>query len=456
MEIFNSKFINEYAKKIFAFAYGKTGNIYDAEDLSQEILTSLFTSIPKYSKIENIDGFVWTICYHSWSNFYRKNKRHWDNDPIDDMEISDDSDVQNEVETAIFIGKMKTEIAYLSKLHRDIITMTYYDGKSSGQISKELNISDSTIRWHLVEIRKKLKGRIEMNNQNLNYKPIALKAWQNGDRNSTRGIGQYRLVDNICYLCYGAPLTIEEISRRLSVAAVFIEQHIEELVFMDYLKIVDGGKHQTNFFIRTQAFYEIERQYSYNNVKNKAGKLFEALEKRYGDIKAINFTGSDLDKDFVTWVLIHHLVNRLQNKANSIIWKKKEYLYCMPKRKDGSKHWLLAELQDDNYVTSLPEEVTEFDKKGEYRSSGAWAPNEICSFQVTSYATFQVGDRRIFWGDELQKISRIAEISRNNLTLSEYDKTLIAIYAEAGLAEVDGDRVRMLIPYLTKDEYEKL
>ena len=467
MDIFNAQFIDEYSKKILAFTYDKTGNIHDAEDLSQEILISLCTSIPKYSKIENMDGFIYTICYHCWSNFYKKNKKYWHNNAnIDDMNymnLPNDCDVQNEVENSIFIEKMKHEIAYLSKLHRDIITMTYYDGKSSSQISKELNISDSTVRWHLVEIRKKLKGRIEMSNENINYKPITLKGgWSGRSGTNARGIGQYRLVDNICYVCYGKPLTIEEIAQKLSVAAAFIEPHIEELVFMDYMKTVDGNKYQTNFFIRTEAFLEIARQYNYDNVKNKAGKLYETIKKRYDDIKAINFAGSDLDKDFLMWILIPLLIRRLETKANNIITQRKEYFYCMPKRKDGSEHWIRAFLQEDDYVSSLPEEVKKFGVKSDYRWCDPWIPDEILSLQIISYATDQIGGRDDLRGREFQELARIVEIIKPKdifSAITDYDKTLVARYAEMGLVKVDhtrGDKIAMLIPYLKKDEYEKL
>ena len=423
-------------------------------------MISLFTSIPKYSKIENMNGFVYTICYHCWSNFYRKNKKHWNNTDIDVLNIADDCDVQTEVENAIFIEKIKTEIAYLSKLHRDIITMSYYDNKTSGQISKELNISDSTVRWHLVEIRKKLKGRIEnMNNENLNYKPITLRAACSGrtSHSSTKGIGQYPLVDNICWLCYGEPLTIEEISRKLSVAAAFIEPHIEELVFMDYMKIVDGNKYQINFFIQTRALWDIKEKYHYDNVKNKALKLYKAIEKRYEDIKAINFAGSDLDKDFLLWALIPFLIYRLENKSNDIIRRKKEYFYCMPKRKDGSEHWIDVNLrEDDNISSPLPKEIQGFGKKTDWRLSDAWLPNEIMSLQVVSYATFQAGDRYILYGRELQELSRITEIIKNKIIPGEFDKRLIGKYIELGLVKADGDIIELLIPYLNKNEYEKL
>jgi len=460
---FTDEHLKEYSKKILGFAYDKTGNIFDAEDLSQEILIALFTSIPKYAKIENMDGFVYTICHHCWSNFLRKNKKHWRHANVDDMyNLGDGRDVQSEVETAVFLEKMRAEIAYLSKLHRDIIIMAYYDGKSSRQISKELDISDSTVRWHLAETRKKLKGRIEnMSNENLNYRPIALNVGHNGSVNGTngmKGLGQNRIVDNICYVCYGIPLTIEEIARKLSVAAVFLEYHIDELVYMDYLKIVDEKKYQTNFFIKTPAYGEIAAQHYYDNIKDLAGKFYEAIEKRYDDIKAINFLGSDLDKDFILWILIPKLIRRLESEAACITEKKNNWSYYYPKRKDGSEHWVCASLQDCDYTSTISQEAREFSKKTNGNGIKIrGTDNNIRSLQLDSYATLQL---KIYWrdfnGDELKELSRIAEIIRNNLTPNDYDKILIAKHAGLGYIKVDGGKPQMMIPYLNKDEYEKL
>ncbi|MCL2158319.1 MAG: LuxR C-terminal-related transcriptional regulator, partial [Oscillospiraceae bacterium] len=335
---------------------------------------------------------------------------------------------------------------------------TYYDGKSSAQISKELNISDSTIRWHLVETRKKLKRRIEMDNhENLNYKPIALNAGWSGENCKTmRGIGQYRLVDNILYVCYGEPLTIEEISQKLSVAAAFVEPHIEELVYMDDMKQIGSDKYQTNIFIRTKAFLEIEQRYTYDNIGAKAEKIYEAIEKRFDKIKDINFVGSDLDKDFLLWILICYQTERLERKAKNIISKTKEFLCCTPKRKDGSEHYVRAFLQEDDYVSPMPEEVQAFGQKCDYCISNAWAPHEISSYQIVSYATIQAGDRNILWGNALKQIQHIVKISKNDLAPDKYTETLIAEYAKSGLMKVDGGKIKILMPYLTKNEYEKL
>ena len=302
-----------------------------------------------------------------------------------------------------------------------------------------------------------------MNTENLNLQPIKLKSSGQGKTDiNLRGIGHYRLVDNICYVCYGKPLAIEEIAQRLSVAAAFIEPHLEELVFMDYMKIVDGNKYQTNFFVRTAVFLEIAKQYNYDNVKNTAVQLYETLEKRYGDIKAINFAGSDTDKDFLLWIFIPLLIKRLETKANEILSKKKEYFCCMPKRKDGTETWLLAYLQEDDFISTLSEEVKEFSKKTECVWCDPWIPDEICSLQIYHYATMQTGGRNALREREFQELSRIIQVTKPRDifdAVSDYDKTLIARYAEIGLVKVDhekGDKISILIPYLKKDEYEKL
>jgi len=228
---------------------------------------------------------------------------------------------------------------------------------------------------------------------------------------------------------------------------------------MDYMKTVGENKYQTNFFIRTQAFLEIEKQYNYDNAKSKAEKLYETLEKRYDDIKSVNFAGSDLDKDFLMWILIPLLIKRLENKADDIITQKQEYFYCMPKRKDGSEHWIRAFLKEDDYISSLPDEVKNFSVKTDYHWCDPWIPNEILSFQIDFYATDQIiGARNALRGREFQELARILVINNPKDifdAITDYDKILVARYAEMGLVKVDRNQDKILIPYLKKDEYEK-
>ena len=76
------------AKRIFRFALAKTDSVQDAEDLSQEILVSLLRSSEKLPGVRNFDAWLQRICQYSWSNYFRKEKRHWrtvDGEVLDTM-----------------------------------------------------------------------------------------------------------------------------------------------------------------------------------------------------------------------------------------------------------------------------------------------------------------------------------------------------------------------------------
>ena len=53
--------LENYAKKILGFAYEKTGNSYDAEDLAQEIMVQLITCMDKETEIEYLSSYIYTV-----------------------------------------------------------------------------------------------------------------------------------------------------------------------------------------------------------------------------------------------------------------------------------------------------------------------------------------------------------------------------------------------------------
>lgn len=80
--------VQEYAKKIMGFAYSKTHNQQMAEDLSQEILLALGKAFQNQTEIVDMNGFVYTVSCYTWSSYFRQNKKHWNNVPIDNWVYS--------------------------------------------------------------------------------------------------------------------------------------------------------------------------------------------------------------------------------------------------------------------------------------------------------------------------------------------------------------------------------
>ena len=463
---FNDEMVTQYAKKILGFAYSKTKNAHHAEELAQEILCSLVGSLRKQNDIVDLDGFIYTVSNYTWYNFLRKNKRYWNNLDVDVLyDLQSEQDVETETANALLIERLRIEIAYLTELHRKITLMFYYDNKTSGEIAVLLNISHSTIRWHLTEIKKKLKAGIEMG-ENLSYEPKRLWCGHDGNAHDMdmRGLGRNPLVDNIALVCYGKELTIEEISRTLQVAAFYIEPLVKELAYMDYLRVKDKNKYSTNFYIRTANFRMSEAKYKLHNIKPYAEKIISVYRKYQDEIKSIGFVGNDLDTDFLLWTFIPVALQNLYYQSLGYVLKENKISIDTPKRKDGSQHWVSAGVYNDSHdINRFTAEEVDFKDKSngngiKTRNFGDdSAGTGLSSLQYDGYATIKIGINWREFGsiEDLRGIERIASVIRNNETPNNYDKELVASFTKQGYAKMENGKPKLLIPFLFADEWQK-
>ena len=463
---FNDELATRYAKKIFGFAYSKTYNTQHAEDLAQEILCSLTDSLRKQSEIADLDGFIYTVSNFTWSKFLRKNKRHWNNLDVDALlDLQSGQDVEAEAVNSVLVEKMRAEVQYLTELHRKITLMFYYDNKTSGEIAEILKIPHSTIRWHLTESKKKLKAGIEMGG-NTNYEPRRLWCGINGQAYDAdmRGLGSNPLVDNIALVCYGRAMTIEEISRTLQVAAFYTEPHIEQLVYMDYLRVKDKNKYSTNFYISTANFRMEEAKYKLHNISAYSENIIGVHRKYIDEIKSIGFAGSDLDEDFLLWAFIPVALENLYYQSLGHVLKQNKISIDTPKRKDGSQHWAIAGLRDDTHdINRFTKEEVDFCNKSngngiKRRGCGVDSTGtSVNSLQYDSYATIKIGInwREFGSNEDLLGLKRIATIIKDDIPPNEHDKEIIAAFAEQGYGKMENGKPKLLIPFLFSDEWGK-
>ncbi|MDR2605830.1 MAG: sigma-70 family RNA polymerase sigma factor [Oscillospiraceae bacterium] len=453
--------VQRYAKKILGFAYGKTRDIFLAEDLSQDIMLALVDSLRRHKRIDDLDGYVYTVCCYTWSKYLRGNKKHWHNLDVDAIaELQGDSNPEDAAVKESLTNQLRTEIAYLSQLHRRITVMFWFEGKTGAEIARLLNIPASTVRWHVSEIKKKLKEGIEMET-NLSYEPKRLMVSHWGNMELYVGLGSGGLPDNICIACYGKALTIEEISKTLSVAAAYLEPHIQELVYMDYLRVVEKNKYITNFLIEDGPRESVRKGlYQWEHIAPYAERLFAAFDAKWERIREIGFLGSELDRDFLYWALISVLISRLYYMALDITIKKHSLTLEPPERKDGSRHWIFGTVlergsspnKDAAKLDFTPEQLTAWEK-----TEGNGVKTRENGFMLDSYYTNRVvpGAWRDF-EDEPNELNLIADIIRNGRELSEADKLLIAKHVKNGYVEMENGRPRLMIPVFTRDEHVRL
>lgn len=448
--------ICEYAKKVYGFAYSKTRNIQDAEDLSQDILTVLVKELTKEKEIENPDAYIYRICCYTWSKNLRKHIRNKCNVPLDEKiwSINDGRNIAEDFENTQFLEKLRNEISFLSKMRRDILISSYYDGKTSNEIAEKLSLSPSTVRWHLGESRKKLKERLNME-QNEIYMPKKLRCHYTGNITLDSLFMQLKkdvLLQNICIICSNESLTIEDIARKLSVAAVYIEDKIDRLVYMDYLS-EQNGRYTTNFHIKNTDFVLNELKYTLDNIDPIATKIYDFCSEIYNLIN--NETNITIDKNkFISDAVMLTCENSWWNALSRI----NKNWYNPPKRRDGSEHWIFAYKVDEDYLktrTMHSSRTYEYFKvhfgKGIASQSAVSGKTKIKCRHCDTHL-HDVRNIEAYQLIMLQQVNRIIEDDSN---ITENEKYIISSLVNDGLVAIVNDKPKLLVPYITKKTVRK-
>ncbi|MDT8718394.1 RNA polymerase sigma factor [Clostridium sp. 19966] len=455
--------IELYAKKIFGFSLSKTNNIQDAEDLSQEILMNLHNSSEKIHKVENADAYVYKICAYTWSNFYRKQKRHWRNIPLDiTVNLKSESQIdalleQNEKNRLLLL--IRKELAYMNKLYREILIKNYFENKTIKDISKELSIPEGTIKWYMHDAKAKLKAstvkerNIEaMNNTMQSYRPIKLDIGYSGSPGATVEPNSYfksLLYQNIAYAAYKKPLSSEEISRKLEVACCFVEEALDELCKAD-LMLNKNNKYQAQFYIAEAEDNAYISDFIIEKSEIIAPVMYKIFEDTIESIRTIGFIGSDLNFSILLWSLYpYYLLDFLMKTQDYIEFSASP----VPEHIDGGKYVVSGTAMRDNeikYSSGKYENIyPRLESKGIKTRE---TDSNIFSFQIDSY--FSGLQWREFNGPDLDKLWHIASISKNNIEPNEFEKLIIAEYIDSGYLYMDNKQIKFSFPLMTKEEKE--
>lgn len=448
----NEELISEYAKKIYGFAYSKTQNYHDAQDLSQNILMQLCRIDFNIKQISDMNGYIYKVCQYTWSNFVRKNIFTWEGLGYED-EIAckaSEENLEDKIVNSELYQKLRREIMYLGKCKRETVVLFYYEGKSGKEISEILGIPASTVRWYLGESKKILKERIEMTDTM--YTPKKLTVYFSGwcPDFSRTGLRDDMLVQNICIVCAKKALTIEEIAQTMCMSAAFIENKLDALVDMNYLEKVNSIRYRTTFFIKDADFILMQKKYEMEHRPPVASAIYSAVSESLEDIRKIGFNGCDLNDNFLMWAFTEIAAGDYDNK-NAIPCKAEP-----PIRGDGSKHWIDASWSEDEIFKAcdtVPSDLKEYIR---YSDGSAGKHSDNDKIAMVQYDPAVCTPRRQMWfRQKLSLLQRVYTIIQENLEPNEYDKEIIAQLSAEGYVAVHDGKPVILIPYFTFDEYKE-
>lgn len=253
---------DEYSLMLLNWAYKKLGDREKAEDLAQEVLVQVFSTIKKDIKagkqVEKLENLVWKVAHYVWCHHLRRLKTYRMYVPVDELQISSDSDfvaeyAEKEHEKQLIL-RMRKQIARLSFLQREIMISFYLDKLTVKQIAEKLNISEQAVKWHLFDTRKKLRREIiAMKNTDYVYRPRKLHMAISGQSYSyadTDVINNSLTKQNICVACYDQPRTLDELNEILGIPKAYLEYDLQWIIEREFVT-EEKEKYSTSFAIET-------------------------------------------------------------------------------------------------------------------------------------------------------------------------------------------------------------
>ena len=133
----------------------------DAEDLSQNVLWTVYKSRGQYRGEGSFHAWVYTIARNAARDEWRRRGRRTEEDPLDETAPDEGPSAEAQASgrqdlsrTAAALGKLPTRMRACLLLH-------VQQGLSYGEIARRLALATPTVKVQIWNARRRLKGLLE-------------------------------------------------------------------------------------------------------------------------------------------------------------------------------------------------------------------------------------------------------------------------------------------------------
>lgn len=152
-----SQIYDQYIQSIYRFVFLKTSSQFVAEDLTAEVFTKLWEKIQEGRKIENPKAFLYQSARNIVIDHYRKKGNNPVSPMDEDMEISDNTNMQEEAIKTADMRIIQHGISQLKDDCQNAIIWYYLDQMPLEEIAKNLNKSEGATRTMISRGLQELK-----------------------------------------------------------------------------------------------------------------------------------------------------------------------------------------------------------------------------------------------------------------------------------------------------------
>lgn len=166
-----NQLIEMYQPKVFSIAYRMMGNLYDAQDICQEVFIKAYLNITKLRQTSSFQSWLIHITKNCCYDELRSRRRKI-------TEISLERTIENDYFTNTLTGNLPSpeEVAInkelkstictcintLSKKHSKVIVLRELRGHSYEEISQIMGCSVGTVKSRLSNARNIIRGKLRL------------------------------------------------------------------------------------------------------------------------------------------------------------------------------------------------------------------------------------------------------------------------------------------------------
>ena len=145
---------DEYSRIVYSAAFTMMKNAADSNDVMQEVFLKFYQNMDKLTEEAHVRPWLITVTMNTCRNELRSGwfSRTVRKDTLDEASYDEDFGEKSD----LFYAVME-----LPEKERVPIHLFYYEGCSTSEIAKLLNMKESTVRVRIMRGREKLKKKLK-------------------------------------------------------------------------------------------------------------------------------------------------------------------------------------------------------------------------------------------------------------------------------------------------------
>lgn len=142
----HEEIIKRQLNNVYRLAFARTGNTYDADDITQNVFYKYLKYKPMFNDSEHEKAWFLKVSIQCSNTYLSRQKRKNEVELMEDIPFTNKEDID-----------LHYELMKLSDKDRTIIHLFYYEQLSTKAIAELLSIREGSVRTRLSRAREKLR-----------------------------------------------------------------------------------------------------------------------------------------------------------------------------------------------------------------------------------------------------------------------------------------------------------